>query len=60
MKNPTKKHPLAPKLTVLLAAFIAVVYTTQAQVTLTQVTNGLVSFYPLELCGDQRHDFHNA
>ena len=48
MKIPTLKRPLTAKLAVLSAAFAAFVTTSQAQVTLSQVTNGLVSFYPLD------------
>ena len=47
MKNPTRKPPFAVILTVLLAALAAFVTTSQAQVTVQQLTNGLVDYYPL-------------
>ena len=48
MKQPTRKFPSAARLAALFAALTTLVNTSQAQVTLTQVTNGLVSFYPLD------------
>jgi hypothetical protein len=48
MKHPTQKHPFAVMLAALVAALAAFITTSQAQVTLQQVTNGLVSYYPLD------------
>jgi hypothetical protein len=48
MKHPTQKRTFAVMLAALLAALAAFVTTSQAQVTLSQVTNGLVSYYPLD------------
>ncbi len=48
MKIPNLTYPLTAKLVVLSAALAAFVNTSQAQVTFNQVTNGLVSWYPLD------------
>jgi hypothetical protein len=47
MKHPTQKQSFAVMLTALLAALAAFVTTSQAQ-SLSQLTNGLVSYYPLD------------
>jgi hypothetical protein len=47
MKHPTQKISLAVMLAALLAALAAFVTTSQAQ-SLSQLTNGLVSYYPLD------------
>jgi len=48
MKLPSKKFPFAAQIAALTAALAAVVTSSQAQVTFSQVTNGLVSWYPLD------------
>lgn len=47
MKHPTKTQSATVKLTVLLAALAAFTATGQAQ-SIQQLTNGLVSYYPLD------------
>jgi hypothetical protein len=48
MKKRTPQDRVAVRLTALLAALAAFASTGQAQVTLNQVTNGLVAWYPLD------------
>lgn len=48
MKTPTLNRPLTVKLAALSAALAAFVTTSQAQVTFSQVTNGLAVYYPLD------------
>src|SRR5580692_2645851 len=48
MKKPTRNRPLAVLLTAMLAALAVFVNTGQAQVTFQSVTNGLVTYYPLQ------------
>src|SRR5581483_9085394 len=49
MKKPVPQKQFVVALTTFLAAAATFVNTSQAQVTFTQVTNGLVSLYPLDI-----------